>query len=308
MNETARREPTLRTLWITAVYEFLDALRSRRALVLMLLYFLGSVAASHAFINLIGEIEKELLETLRVAETDSVGSVTETLWQTEMFKDIIVNLVRDKDLAEHIVGISPIAVFYGWLSFTFAPVLMMLISTTRVAEELGSGSARFVLFRSSLFPWVMGKYLGQALLLLPSLLLSAAGAWIIGWWKLSLFDPGSCAWQLLGFSLLAIAYTWTFLGLATGVSMMTRYPNLATVFGFAGLIILSVIGAAARHFRSEEMPQRLLDLFVWLTPGGYRTDLWWPDPAHQVPAIIMLLALGILYLLPGYVWLSRRDF
>lgn len=301
------REPVLRNLWITAVYEFLDAIRSRRAIVLLLLYFVGSMVACNGFVNLVREVEKELLDTLKVSQTDSVGSVTETIWQTDTFKEIVRNVVKDRDLADYVVTMSPIAVFYGWLSFTFAPLLMMLISTTRISEELGTGSARFVLFRSSLFPWCMGKYLGQAIILLPALLLSGLGAWLIGWWKLTLFDPGACAGQLLVFSLKAVIFTWTFLGLATGVSQLTRYPNLATVFGFIGLMILGAGGAFAQFFRNDTYPRRLLDLVLWLTPRGYRSDLWWPDLAHQVPAAIMLIVLGMVYMLPGYWFLSRRD-
>jgi ABC-type transport system involved in multi-copper enzyme maturation permease subunit len=287
----------------------LDSIRSRRAVVLLLLYFAGSLLAANGFVSVVKKIEDQVLESLRVSSTESVGSVTQTIWDTDMFKRIVTRLTGDKELAAYLVNTSPISLFYGWLSFTFAPLLMMLIASTRIAEEVGSGSARFVLYRSTLFSWCVGKYLGQALVLIPALLLSGAGAWIIAYFRLSTFAPLSVAGELLGFSLKALLYTWTFLGLAIGVSQLTRSPNLATVFGFMGMILLAVLAGCARFFRGDgEGFRRLWDLAAWITPQAHRLDLWWPDAAHVLPAAVVLLLLGMLYMAPGYFVMTRRDY
>jgi ABC-type transport system involved in multi-copper enzyme maturation permease subunit len=299
--------PTLRNLLVTAAYEFTDAIRSRRAIVLFVIYFAGAMVAANVFIQAVQAVEQEVLKTLRVSSTDSVGTVTQTVWDTNTFRQIVAQLVGDDELAGHLVNTSPIALFYGWLSVTFAPLLMVLISTTRVAEEVGSGSARFVLFRTSLFSWCMGKYLGQALLLLPALLLSGAGAWLAASLRLSAFDAGPAALQILAFSLKAVVYTWTFLGLAIGVSQLTRSPNLATTLGLVAMIALAALSGIAAWQGGPGLG-RVWDVVLWLTPRGHRMALWWPDLAHQVPAMVMLLALGFLYMLPGYYVMTRRDY
>lgn len=296
-----------RNLFLTAGYEFLDAMRSRRALVLFLLYFAGSVVACNMFVEVMRQVEKEVLQTLQLSSTDAVGSVTQTIWETDLFRNMVHGMVHDRQLADHLVNTPPMALFYGWLSFTFAPLFIMLMASTRIAEELGSGSARFVLFRSSLFSWCLGKYLGQALVLFPALLLSGLGAWLTGYFRLSFFDPLESAIYLGGYSVKAMVYTWSFLGLAMGVSQLTRYPSLATVLGFLGMVALTIAGAAAAYYGGAGWKQ-CWDLLLWLTPKGHRLDLWWPALSHSLPATFMLLVLGLLYLLPGYAVLRRRDY
>ncbi|WP_372807235.1 ABC transporter permease subunit [Pontiella sp.] len=294
----------VKSIWIHAVHEVRDAFRSRRAVFLLLIYLAGSVAASSFFINGMKKVEDRLLETLKLAESDSVGTVTQTLWETGFIRHMLNDTVKNEALTDHIVSQSPISIFYWWLSCTFAPLVMMLVSTARIAEERAIGSARFVLYRTSLSSWVAGKFVAQAALLLPSLLLSALGAWLVGYFRLSFFNPVATAMQLLIISLKVVVYTFSYVGLAIGVSQLTRSANLATVLGFTGVIALSITAAVSNHFRGTGA---LLNIPYWLTPQAYRLDLLWPEPAHVLPAAIMLVLLGVLYLLPGYYILNRRD-
>ena len=129
----------------------------------------------------------------------------------------------------------------------------------------------------------------------------------MAYFRLSFFDPGTTAIELLIISLKVIVYTFSYLGLAIGVSQLTRSSNLATVLGFVGVIVISVIAAACNHFRGIGI-ESLLNIPYWLTPQAHRLGLLWPEPAHMVPAICMLIALGFAYILPGYFFLNRRDF
>lgn len=301
------RPGTTKSIWIHTVQEVKDAFRSKRALFLLIIYLAGSIAASAFFINAMKKVEDRLLSTLQLAESDSVGKVTQTLWETGFIRHMLNDMIKNETLTDHIVQQSPISIFYWWLSYTFAPLVMMLISTARIAEEISIGSARFVLYRTSLFTWIMGKFLAQAVLLLPALLLSGFGAWIVAYFRLSFFDPGTTAIELLIISLKVIVYTFSYLGLAIGVSQLTRSSNLATVLGFVGVIVISVIAAACNHFRGIGI-ESLLNIPYWLTPQAHRLGLLWPEPAHMVPAICMLIALGFAYILPGYFFLNRRDF
>jgi ABC-type transport system involved in multi-copper enzyme maturation permease subunit len=296
----------MRDVWIVAWNECQDAFRSRRAIVLFLIYFAGGLLATNFFVSFVAQLEKQVLEALRVTPGASIGATTQTLWESPLFRRAVEDMTRNKELAGHLVGTPPIALFYGAMSFWFAPVLMMLISTTRVAEELGSGSARFVLFRCPLSSWAIGKYVGQALLLIPALLLSAVASWIIGYWRLSIFPPFATAVALLGFGGKALIYTWSWLGLAIGVSQLTRSTAIATTFGFLGMMVLSAAHAVA-SFRIKRGGTELWEIVRWITPQGYRLDLWWPTASHILPAMVVLTALGMCYFALGYVFLRRRD-
>ena len=142
-------------------------------------------------------LERALMETLQLTGANRSGVVTNTLWETPQFRRAIERGVKDKELANALVDTPPIAMLYGWLSYFFAPFLVVLIASTRVSDELSTGSARFTLVRCGLVPWCLGKYLGQALQLIPALMLAAAGAWVTAYFRLDFFEPGAAAVALL---------------------------------------------------------------------------------------------------------------
>lgn len=294
---------TLRTI---ASHELADSVRSRRVIVLILLYVAGSMAATLIFINVLQKIEVQLADTLGVQASKGTGTATATVWKSDAFRRILKGLAGNSDLANTLLDTPPLAVFFGWLSFTFTPALVMLTSTSRIAEELWSGSARFVLFRASRLNWCLGKFAGQAVQILGALLLSAAGAWLVGVLRMKAFDPGPTAWAMLLFAARAWVYSLAFLGLALAVSQWCAAPNLALALGFLTMIALAVLTGVAGHFAGDGW-RRIWDVVLSLTPGGHRTDLWWGDAAHLIPACVFLVALALAYLAAGYARFGRRD-
>jgi len=296
----------LRTVSLVARHELSDSVRSRRVLVLVLLYLAGSIAATAVFISVLQKIEVQLVSSLGLASAGKTGSVTATLWKSDAFREILTHLIGNRPLAESLLAIPPLALFYGWLSFAFAPLLVMLTSSTRVSEEIWSGSARFVLFRIPRLHWIFGKFAGQALQLLGALLLSAAGAWLTGLVRMHSFEPLATAYAMLLFSAKAWLYALAFLGLATAISQLCAGPNLAVAFGFLALIAMAIVSGISEHFAGDGW-RRILDVVNALTPEAHRLDLWWGDSAHFVPAIVFLVTLSVLYMLAGYARFARRN-
>ena len=295
-----------RAVWIVARHELADSVRSRRVLVLLLLYLAGSVAGTLLFISILQKVERQLVETLGLAAANNTGSVTATLWKSDWFKGILTTLVGDRERAAALLAIPPLGLFYGWLSLSFAPLLVMLMSSARIAEEIWSGSVRFVLFRASRLHWCLGKFAGQAAQLMLALLISAVGAWCVGLIRMHAFQPLPTAWAMLGFACKAWVYAMAFLGLATAISQVCTAPNLALALGFIAMIAMTALSALARHFTGAGV-RRLWDLANALTPGGHRLDLGWGDALHAWPAAVFLLTLSVAYLLAGYAAFARRD-
>ena len=296
----------LRSIWTVARHELSDSIRSRRVIVLILLYVAGSVAGTALFVNLLQKIERQLVESMGLVAAGSTGSVTATLWHSDAFRHILSELVGDRQLAESLLGIPPLALFYGWLSFAFAPALVMLSSSARISEEIWTGSVRFVSFRVSRLHWCLGKFAGQAAQLFLALVLSAIGAWIVGRLRMHSFEPMASAQAMLVFSAKAWIYAIAFLGLATGISQLCATPNLALALGFTALITVTALGELSRYLAGDGL-RRIWDLVNLLVPGGHRMELWWGDSAHMTPAVMWLAALGFAYLLAGYARFSRRD-
>ena len=296
----------VRTIALVARHELSDSVRSRRVLVLVLLYLAGSVAATALFISFLQKIEVQLVTSLGIAPSGNTGSVTATLWKSDAFRGMLIHLIGNKPLAESLLAIPPLALFYGWLSFAFAPLLVMLTSSTRVSEEIWTGSVRFVLFRIPRLHWIFGKFAGQAVQLLGALLLSAVGAWLTGLVRMHSFEPLATAQAMLLFSAKAWIYALAFLGLATAISQLCAGPNLALALGFLALIGMSSLSFASEHFAGAGW-RRIWDAVNAVTPESHRLDLWWGDAAHFVPAVVFLVTLSVLYVLAGYARFARRN-
>lgn len=302
MTATAR----VGVVWRVARQELADSIRSRRVLVLGLLYVAGSVAATALFVGVLQKIEHQLAESLGLAVSSRTGSVTATLWKSDAFRHMLTGLVGDKELARSLLAIPPLGLFYGWLSFAFAPVLVMLTASTRISEEVWSGSARFVMFRVSRLEWCLGKFAGQAVQLLLALWLSAAAAWLTGLVRMQAFEGAGTAQAMALFACKAWIYVLAFLGLATAISQLCAVPNLALALGIVALIALTALTAVSHHFAGAGW-RRLWDVANAVTPGGHRMDLWCGNLAHAGPAALFLFGLGLAYLLAAHVVFARRD-
>ncbi|MEI8244028.1 MAG: ABC transporter permease subunit [bacterium] len=293
-------------VWRVARNELFDSCRSRRVLVVGLLYLAGAAAATLIFIWAVHKIERQLAETMGVAIAPGSGSVTATLWKSDGFRHFVIGIAGDKALAKTLLSIPPLALFYGWLAFAFTPALVMLTSATRISEEVSSGSVRFVLFRVSRLEWCLGKYAGQAVQLFVALLLSAAAAWVAGLCRMHFFEPLPSALAMLLFAGKAWIYGLAFLGVAMAVSQACAAPNLAMALGFLGWIALASLSALSGHYAGDGW-RRVWEVLNALTPGGHRADLWWGTAANATPAVAYLLALSFVYLFAGYAAFSRRD-
>lgn len=294
------------TIWLVARHELADSLRSRRVMVMGLLYFAGSVAATAIFITVLQKLEGQLSTALGLAASNKTGSVTATLWKSESFRQMMIALIGDKALAKSLLDIPPLALFYAWLSFAFTPALVMLTSASRISEEIWSGSARFVLFRIPRLHWCFGKFAGQAVQIAIALLLSAAGAWLTGFFRMNFFEPQATALAMLLFAGKAWIYSLAFLGVALGISQLCSGPNLAMAMSFLALIVMAILGGLSSAFAGDGW-RRLWDLLNSLTPSSHQLNLWWGDSAHAIPATVFLLTLCCVYLLAGFARFSRRD-
>ena len=295
-----------KTVWIVAGNELGDSARSRRVIVMVLLYLVGAMAATALFISFLQSVEGQLVRSLGLPVPKGAGGVTATLWKSNMFRQMLTNLIGDRTLAESLLAVPPLALFYGWLSFAFTPALVMLTSSTRIAEEIASGSVRFVMFRAGRGPWCAGKFAGQAVQVLGALLLSAVGAWLVGFFRMKSFEPLPTAQYMVWFAFKAWIYAMPFLGLALAISQLCAAPNLALAFGFFSLVVVSVLSRLSAWLAGDGW-RRIWDIVNALTPGGHRLGLWWNDAGHLLPSSAFLLTLAAAYLLAGYARFARRD-
>jgi ABC-type transport system involved in multi-copper enzyme maturation permease subunit len=295
-----------RQFLIVTRHEIVDAFRSKRAITLILLYLLGSIAACNVFVYFLHQIETELVKAMGLVPYNEAGGATRALWKSDHFRHMLTGLIGDRELTVRLLSIPPLAIFFGWVSLFFTPLLVVLMSTPRIAEEVGTASARFVLFRTTRGTWCCGKFAGQAVLLLSALLLSASAAWVVGLVRMPSFDSIQSLTAIISYGLKAWVYSLAYLGLALGVSQLTRSPVIATGIGLVLMTLLTVTATTSNHWRGPGW-FRILDITCALTPKGNHMALWHSDLAHLVPGLIILPALGFLYFAAGHFFFARRD-
>ena len=296
----------LRDVLIVAGQELAESIRTRRAILLLILFCGGTVAGTWAFTSFLRTVEMQLVDALGL-DAGATGGATAALWKSPFFRRVMINMAgHNIALAEALLQFTPLGLFFGWLAMSFGPWLVVLSSSGRMAEEIGSGSARFVLCRTTRLAWAFGKFLGQAAQLLVALLLSGLAAWLTGLARFEAFSGAAVLRDVLLFAPKAWVYGLAFLGLVTAISMCCRSPGVANTLGVAAFLAITAIYHAARHYAGDGW-RRIFDAVQVMLPNGHYFDLMRPDWDHALPAALFLLALGLGYLFLGYARLMHQD-
>ena len=289
-----------------ARHEITDGFRSRWALSLLAMFLCVFVAASFGFVKYLKTVETELLELMSLETDAQPGSTTRTLCKSKRFQRMVGRMVGDPALAEEVLSHPPLAIFYGSLALTLAPWLVVLVSSPRIADEVARKSVRYVLCRTRRGTWCLGKLGGQAGMLAIALAASAAGVWLTGLIRMPGFEARATALSMLRMGSVAWIYCLAYLGLALGVSQLTRSPILAITLGLVGVVGLSVTSGITGHWAGAGWRQLLAAVHA-LTPQAQRGALWRNDPTFLVPAVVTLVTLGLFYFLLGHLRFARRH-
>ncbi len=299
-------EHLFRDIVVVARHELKDAVRSRRGIVVLILFLVGLVGGTLISIEFIRAIERSLAEALILEPTRGTGSMTATLWENQSFRRTVTDLVDDRDLAKALLSSPPLSLFYCGLLFMVTPMLVAMTSSHRLAEELWTGASRFVLFRTTRLAWCLGKFAGQSLVLLSALLISIPAAWLCGWIRMDDYPGWATFVSMVIFSSKAWVFGLAYLGFVSGISLWVRSPGLATALGVIGLAVLSFCYHGSGNIAGDGW-YFAFEITRLFTPQAYQIDLLRPNWHHMIPAALSLFSLGMLFLLAGYLRLRRRD-
>ncbi len=297
---------SLRDIGIVARHDVTDSFRSRKAILWVLLYLISALAATFFFTIALREIESEVARLARIGEARQAGVMTQSLWESNSFRRMVEGLVGDRDLANSLIRKPPLVLFFGWLSLTFSPFLIVLLAGDSISSDVASGTSRFILTRIDRFSWVTGKLAGQALVLLAAIAASGIGAYAVGMFRLAGFAYGRTAVGLLIACLKAWCYCLPFLGLAVGVSQLSRKVPLTRILSIVLYFAGSILAVISDHMAGAGW-RRVWELLYILLPQGHRRSLWIDDPQHLLSAGLFFVALCVLYYVSGYIVFARRD-
>jgi ABC-type transport system involved in multi-copper enzyme maturation permease subunit len=293
--------PRALSIRLVALFDLVESLRSRKAIVLLALYSLGALGGSLIFIQLLSAIRERLEEDLgqkvdmkQLMESPGVGRIAGAL-------------AGDPDVAQAIVGIPPMALFYGWLAMNFVPLLVLFTSADAISGDLSNGAVRFSLFRTDRISWASGKLIGQTCLMAVGVLVGGLACWVMGALWLDGMPLGNTAYWLLRISGRTIVYSFAYLGMVMCASQLARTPIRS---GGLALLIMFAASLTGGLLRAEPIARRAPQLFNALSkffPNGHHLELWHPDLLESGTAMLGLVAIGMAFFGLGFWRFSARD-
>jgi len=291
----------LRAIWLVASFDVVESLRSRKAVVLLLLYALGSFGGSAVFIRILGAIRERLEE-----EVGRAVDMKELMKSPGMAR-VAGALTGDVDVAGAIVAIPPMALFYGWLAMNFVPLLVLFTSVDAVSGDLSSGAVRYSLFRTERLSWALGKLLGQTCLMAVGVLSGALASWLTGVIWFDGMAVADTAFWLLRISGRSIVYSFAYLGMVLGASQIARTTARAGGLALVVMFLASVGGSIVQAEPIAERAPELMNALSKLFPNGHHLWLWHPGVVQSVSAMVGLVLIGLAYFGLGFWRFSRRD-
>ena len=292
-----------RRIWQSAIFELFSALRSRRAIVVVVLYLVVSLLCMGGSITILGKMEEQLSKVLQVEKVEGKksGVVSAALWKSKPFQNLVRGALKDSLVYDDICGKHPAELIYAWFVLLLVPPLTLMLAANRAASEIGSGSVLYMITRVTRLEWTLGKYLGSALLIMVGLLVGACGAWAVALFKLAGADVAALFPSMLGWSLKAWVLSLAWLGLALGISHFFKSGAKADGLAWVLLLVFAVVPDWLRWFGG-----RFAFLAV-LFPSTVEKSLWRSSFIPVATATAWLLMLGLCYLSAGYAFFSRRD-
>ena len=102
-------------------------------------------------------------------------------------------------------------------------------------------------------------------------------------------------------------YSLAWLGLALGLSHLTRSSGKTVALGLLAVVLLSVAPTMLDFLVAHHgWPQALLHLEA-LAPSAAKSSLWRSSPVALTVASFQLATLGFVYLMAGAAVFARRD-
>ena len=284
--------PFRETLIIFA-HETRRALRSAKALVLLILYSLATTLSGVAFVTGTRKLQEGLSSM-----TGGQELPTEQLNELKM-GGLSAIFGKDETLIRYLAEIPLVVVFFFWFTLLFLPLLTALMGFEQLSGELQSRSLRFVSLRARRGSVLAGKVLAQGALLVGLTAVVNLGIFVYAALSTEGFQVGTGLLSLLKFWILGLVFASSYIGLTALCSALFRVPifslltELSILFGFWLAALLS-------RFES-------LHFLGYFVPSHYESGLFSPEWAKLLPSVGAYAVFAAIFLCAAWFALRARD-
>lgn len=296
---------SLRDISLIARFEVLRAIRTWRALALLMLYGIGYGGASYIFVAILHGLENQVARQLGVATTDTPGALLGALVDSDMFQELILGMTGNERLVEEITAIPPLAVFAMWFGLLLIPFFAASSSAECISIDLGSRALRYEALRTGRLELVLGRFAGQLTLTAMASLVAVCVTWCIGMWAMVGNAPLGLAVALVLMTTKAWCFSVPFAGFGVAASTMTTSAAWARVLAIGGTAGSWLLYALVSYFEDSDY-SLVADIGFQLLPQGWMHLLWEPG-LGWLPAALVCIVMGMAAIGIGYARFQGRD-
>lgn len=294
----------MRDVWLVARFEVLRAIRTWRAIALLVAYAVATGAAARVFVEAVGAMESTLARTLGVPQTDVPGAMLAELVTSDLWREAVTRMTGSRMLADHLITVPPVALFWLWVALLSTPFFAASTSAECVAVDVSTRALRYELLRTGRLELVMGRFAGQVFLALLGTIVSMLTVLGVALALLAHQSPVELLPALGAYLPRALAFSVPFVGLGVAASQLTASPAWARVLTLVG-VTGSWVGYAALRWLAPTWPTTTAILLP-LVPQGWIRGLWEPG-LGWVPGAVACLALGVVYAMSTAPVFLRRH-
>lgn len=283
----------LRDALLIAAFDLRESMRTRRALVLAVLYLLVSAVSSYGYVQAIRFAENTVGTVGAVAGDPQMLDMA----QNEGYRALLMLVAAgDMSVANYLATYPPMVLIFAYLSLAFLPWLIAMTSYDLVAGDLHLRTVRFVALRTSRGAFVVGKLFSQLALVAAIAALGTVPVLIIGAAYLRGFDLlGNFVALVQVWPILAL-FAFSILGPVAFASQLVKGPGAARALAIVLLFGMWIVSAVALAI-DDARP------FSFFTPFHYKSWFFDPDFGDR-----MLAALACVVMCAGYTWLGFQIF
>ncbi len=277
---------------LIAGFDLRESLRTRRALVLVLLYLLIASASSYIYVRTVGAFN----DVAALAEGQDVAF---DVMQDQGYSAMLLFFAGgDAGLAAHLATYPAMVLIFAWTSLAFLPWFIALTSYDQVAGELHLRTIRYAALRTTRGAFVTGKLLGQAALVAAVAALGMLPVVLIGAIWLPGFPVVPTITALLSTWPITVVCALGFLGVVSLGSQLTRSPGTARAAAVGLLFVVWLLSLQSGP---------VFDWLGMLSPWHWKSGLFQPAVADRLVAVAGCLALCVGYTALGFLRFRRRD-
>lgn len=293
-------------IWWVARFEVFRAIRTWRAVALLVLYAVASGGSAWLFTKFVGLLENTVADQLGVARTVTPGAMLGQLVTSDTWHEVLEAMTGSPELVDVLVAVPPLALFHLWFGFLIVPFFAASSSAECIAIDVQSRAIRYEAQRTGRLELVLGRFAGQLALTAAAAAMSSVVVWGVG----LTFMVGNPPLGLAGWLALYAPRAWLFgvpfVAIGVAASQLTSSPAWARVLAIGGTALTWVLFGVARWVEEETAYGVLSDIALQLLPQGWLRGLWEPAFGWLASAVVCL-ALGAAILTAGYLRFSRRD-